>query len=273
MVQGPRVAALVTAARDNETPRWFASEYIQGVTLSEYVQDEGPLDSPMTAALGVLLAEALEEIHSAGITHRDLKPGNIVLGADGPRVIDFGLAVLKDAQGDITKTTDLIGTPEYMAPEQIRAPKKVTPAIDIYALGAVLVFAATSHHVYDETTRAAMVFAIADPGIEPDISGLPDQLAEPVRAMLAFDPSERPSLAEITQALAGRLADHGTSVARAQRDLAALTYIKRPTDPPLPDPPPQASPARMTGDPHVPKDLVTRIAENLRRTYAREAAF
>jgi serine/threonine protein kinase len=274
MVQGPRVSALVAVARDDEVPQWFATDYVQGLTLSEYVKEKGPLTLPMVAALGLLLTEALAEIHSAGILHRDFKPGNILLGDDGPKVIDFGLAALADVDGDITRTKDLLGTPHCMAPEQVRTPKQVTKAIDIYALGAVLAFAATKHHLYDRPDMHALLFAIADEGIEPDLSGLPEPLRKPVQAMLAHAPGDRLTLDEIAATLTVILADNGLTPAEAQRQFAALTYMEREADPePERKSPQPVRRGRMADNPHVPSTLVGSIAQNLRRTYAREAVF
>jgi serine/threonine protein kinase len=121
MVAGPRIAALHAASGPDEEPPWLATEYVRGLTLSQYVQERGPLPTAMAAELGVMLAEGLNDIHTAGLLHRDLKPGNVILGADGPRVIDFGLAGLKDHTGDITHTSGMLGTPVCMAPEQARS--------------------------------------------------------------------------------------------------------------------------------------------------------
>ena len=118
MVAGPRVGALLAASEPDEMPPWFATEYVQGLTLSEYIAERGPLSVTMAAALGIMLAEGLNDIHTAGLLHRDLKPGNVILGADGPRVIDFGLAGLIDSAGDITHTSGMVGTPVCMAPER-----------------------------------------------------------------------------------------------------------------------------------------------------------
>lgn len=125
MVQGPHVSALTASAKPDEAPQWFATEYVQGMTLSEYVKEKGPLTLPMAASLGILLAEALSEIHGAGIRHPDFKPGNILLGPDGPKVIDFGLAALAEsAEGaDITKTQDILGTPAAWPPSRAVHPR------------------------------------------------------------------------------------------------------------------------------------------------------
>lgn len=275
MVQGPRVAPLVAEAEEDETPQWLAAEYVQGLTLAEYVKDKGPLDVILAAALGIQLTEALQEIHEAGIFHRDFKPGNIILGADGPKVIDFGLAALADAEGDITRTGDVIGTPHCMAPEQARTPKDITGKIDVYALGAVLAFATTGHYLYDRPSMPALLFAIANPDTAPDLSGLPAELTPLVENLLHSDPEQRPELADITATLTKILQAHDLTPQEATRKLAAQTYIERDTDP---DPADQADTTitrreRMTGSPHAPVPVVESIARNLRQTYARKAAF
>lgn len=273
MVQGPRVANLVTTSEPGEAPPWFAVEYVRGLTLAEYVLERGPFPADMGAALGLGLAEALTAIHQAGILHRDLKPSNILLGADGPRVIDFGLAALTAVQGDLTHTSDMIGTPVCMAPEQARSARDVTTAADVYSLGAVLLYAVTGHYPYQRPTLPATFYAIADPATPPDLSGLPAILAEPVSDLLAKSPAARPTLDEVTARLAKALAEGGlTDPGDALRRLAVLTYVERDNDPPPPEPPPARSP-RLPADPHVPSALVERIAADLRRDYDRDARF
>jgi serine/threonine protein kinase len=158
MVQGPRVANLIAASSPDETPPWFAVEYVRGLTLSEYVSERGPFTATMGATLGAGLAEALTAIHQAGILHRDLKPSNILLGRDGPKVIDFGLAALTAAPGDLTRTADTIGTPVCMAPEQVRSARDLTTEADVYSFGVVLLFALTGHYPYQRPTVQAMLY-------------------------------------------------------------------------------------------------------------------
>jgi eukaryotic-like serine/threonine-protein kinase len=201
MVQGPRVANLIATSGPEEAPPWFAVEYVRGLTLAEYVTEHGPLPAALGAALGLGIAEALTEIHAAGIRHRDLKPANIILGKDGPHVIDFGLAALTRAPGDLTRTSQMIGTPVCMAPEQANSPKDLPPATDVYALGAVLLFALTGHYPYSRPTLPAMLVAITDAATPPDLSGVPQPLIAPVTAMLAHVPAARPALEEVTAEL------------------------------------------------------------------------
>jgi eukaryotic-like serine/threonine-protein kinase len=274
MVQGPRVAGLVAEAEPGEMPPWFATEYVRGLTLTEYVQDRGALAPSHGAALGILLAEGLTEIHQAGLLHRDLKPSNVILGSDGPRIIDFGLAALAEVPGDITRSSDMIGTPVCMAPEQATAIREVTEAADMYALGAVLLFAVTGHYPYKGPTTPAIWHALTDAATEPDLSGLPERLMPIVGSLLAQDPAARPTLAEVTSRLREITAEPFTDALSA---FITDTYIERDTDPAPatltqgsqePQRPPRR---RLSGEPNVPNDLVRQIAENLRHEYARGA--
>ena len=272
MVTGPRIAALLTASEPDEVPPWFATEYVQGLTLSEYITERGPLTTTMAATLGIMLAEGLNDIHAAGLLHRDLKPGNVILGADGPRVIDFGLAGLADSTGDITHTSGMLGTPVCMAPEQARSPKDLTAAADVYALGTMLMYAMTGRYPYERPTVPALLLAITDPATDPDLSGLPEDARHLVTGMLAYHPTSRSTLSDITTELKKILNDAGLSLTEAQSEFALLTYRERDTDPP---PAPQVSRTklrRLPGDPHVPGELVRQVAEDLRREYARGAA-
>ena len=226
----------------------------------------------MGAALGIGLAEALTAIHAAGILHRDLKPSNVLLGRDGPKVIDFGLAALA-APGDITRTTDTIGTPVCMAPEQVKSPKDLTTEVDVYALGAVLTFALTGRYPYERPTMPALLFAIADPATPPDLSAVPEELTGPVSAMLAHAPAARPPLSDVTASLVKVLADDGlTDPGDALRQLAVRTYRERDSDPPPAEPPTPRRP-RLLDNPLVPNTLVQRVADSLRRGYDRNALF
>ena len=272
MVAGPRIAALLTASEPDEVPPWFATEYVQGLTLSQYVQERGPLTTTMAAALGIMLAEGLNDIHSAGLLHRDLKPGNVILGADGPRVIDFGLAGLKDSTGDITHTSGMLGTPVCMAPEQAKSPKDLTAAVDVYALGAVLMFAMTGRYPYERPTVPALLLAVTDPATDPDLSGLPEEIKQLVTGMLAHHPESRRTLADVSDELKQILIEAGLSLSQAQPEFAQLTYIERESDPPPAAPAPRRDRRRLPGNPHVPSDLVLQVAENLRLEYARGAA-
>ena len=213
------------------------------------------------------------EIHQAGILHRDLKPANILLGQDGPRVIDFGLAALTQDPGDLTRTDEMLGTPVCMSPEQAKHEEALTTAADIYSLGAVLVFALAGDYPYVRPGIPATLLAITDPAKSPDLLGVPDVLLAPVTVMLSHRPAARPDLPEVTRQLTEALAATGLAdVTRAQRRLAEVTYRERPNDP-LPAQPPRARPPRIPNNPQVPSALVAQLAERMRTGYARDARF
>ncbi|WP_119729200.1 serine/threonine-protein kinase [Thermomonospora amylolytica] len=141
-----RVAPFCTVpildVRLDATPPYVVSEYVDGPSLQRAVETGGPLRGAALDRLAVATATALAAIHRAGVVHRDFKPHNVLLGPDGPRVIDFGIAREVDLASSLTQGP--IGTPAYMAPEQIEG-ARVTAAADMFAWGAVMVFAATGH--------------------------------------------------------------------------------------------------------------------------------
>ncbi len=132
--------AAVLAADPDAAPPWLATAYVEGPSLQERVRDGGPLPPQEVAALGARLAAGLAIVHATGLVHRDLKPPNVILSAHGPRLIDFGIARGLDAAG-LTGTGNLMGTPSFMSPEQATGARDVGPYSDVFALGALLVFA------------------------------------------------------------------------------------------------------------------------------------
>ncbi len=191
-VGGFHTAAVVDADPDADPP-WMVTAYIPGPSLSEAVGQNGPLDPVQVRELGAALAEGLTAIHACGVIHRDLKPGNIILGPDGPRIIDFGVARTANASS-LTTVNALIGTYGYMAPEQLGR-KEVTARSDLFALGGVLVFAATGHGPFDADELPAVIGRIlSEP---PDMSPLTGPLRDILDACLDKDPARRPDLAEL----------------------------------------------------------------------------
>ncbi|TDT40044.1 serine/threonine protein kinase [Streptomyces sp. BK208] len=221
-VFGPRVAAFAGADPLAERP-WLAVDYVPGPDLLRHVQDHGPLPLVETASLGALLAEGLTSVHLAELLHRDLKPQNILLGPDGPKVIDFGLAVLAERRTTLTATGVVVGSVLCMPPEQAEGNHHLTAAADVYALGAVLLFAATGHYPYDGTNWLAVASRIGDPDQAPDLTGLPGHLLPMVSAMLAHDPVDRPSLIEVTGGLVTVLTDSGLTARQARQRLIERT--------------------------------------------------
>ena len=275
MVQGPRVANLIAAAARGEPVPWLAAEYVRGLTLTQYVADHGTLPAVLAAALGVALADGLASIHQAGVLHRDLKPGNIILGRGGPRVIDFGLAALTDRPGHLTFTDDVLGTPACMSPEQAVSSRDVTAATDVYALGATLTFATAGHYPYQGETGRETQSAIIDPSVEPDLSGVPAVLLPAISGMLAYVAAARPTVSEARAELVKILADAGeTDPDTAIQRLAEATFWDSPGAPERPKtiPPPRRLPD-PEADPRVPSTLVRQAADRLRRDYAASAPF
>ncbi|MGA5191940.1 protein kinase domain-containing protein [Streptomyces exfoliatus] len=196
-VGGFHTAQVVDADPDAEAP-WLATAYIPGPTLSALVTAQGPMDEERLRSLAAALAEALEAIHACGLVHRDLKPGNIVMASDGPRVLDFGIARAVESTR-LTATGSAFGTPGYLAPEQALG-EEVTGAADVFALGAVLVAAAGGRPFGDGTPMGLMYRAVHE---APDLTAVPAGLRGLVGACLAKAPGERPTPGEILDAVAG----------------------------------------------------------------------
>ncbi|MFJ9769582.1 serine/threonine-protein kinase, partial [Streptomyces erythrochromogenes] len=191
-VSGAFTAPVVDADPDAERP-WMATLFIDAPTLAERVRRQ-VLDRTELARLAAGLAEALRDIHRAGVVHRDLKPSNVLMAPDGVRVIDFGIS--RPADSDLrTETGKLIGTPPFMAPEQFQRPRDVGTAADVFALGAVLVHAATGRGPFDSDSHYLVAYQVVHS--EPDLSGLPRQLVPLVERCLAKDPQERPTAEEL----------------------------------------------------------------------------
>ncbi|MGY5032515.1 serine/threonine-protein kinase [Streptomyces sp. 900116325] len=247
---------------------WVATGYVAGPSLQATVSGRvgatappgpgayGPLPERSVRILGAGLAHALRSIHSAGLIHRDLKPSNILLTIDGPRVIDFGIARALDTVTDagLTRTGSLIGSPGFMAPEQVRG-ERVTAACDVFCLGSVLAYASTGRLPFSGADNEvhALLFRIAQE--EPDLTGVPVDLADLVRECLRKDPADRPTTDAILERLVeGETAEPwlpGALIAQLGRHAVELLDSEDPEEsaaagpqdavPPVGDPrPPQA---------------------------------
>ncbi|MET9295396.1 PQQ-binding-like beta-propeller repeat protein [Streptomyces sp. NPDC003077] len=188
-VSGAFTAPVVDADTDGERP-WMATLFIPGPTLSEHVKRNGPLAPDEVRRLASGLAEALRDIHRAGVVHRDLKPSNVLLAADGPKVIDFGISRPSDSEMR-TETGKLIGTPPFMAPEQFQRPREVGPAADVFALGSVLVHAATGSGPFDSDSPYVVAYQVVHD--EANLKDVPESLAPLIRSCLAKEPGDRPT--------------------------------------------------------------------------------
>ncbi len=188
-VSGAFTASVVDADPDAGRP-WMATLYVPGPTLSDRVKRNGPLAPAEVRRLAAGLAEALRDIHRAGLVHRDLKPSNVLLAEDGPKVIDFGISRPYDSELR-TETGKLIGTPPFMAPEQFQRPREVGPAADVFALASLLVHAATGRGPFESESPYIVAYQVVHD--EPDLTGVPADLVPLIRACLAKEPAERPT--------------------------------------------------------------------------------
>ncbi|MFI8243934.1 serine/threonine-protein kinase [Streptomyces sp. NPDC085866] len=205
-VSGAFTAPVVDADPEAERP-WMATLFIPGPTLSEHVKRNGPMPAAQLRRLMAGLAEALRDIHRVGVVHRDLKPSNVLLAEDGPKVIDFGISRPKDSELR-TETGKLIGTPPFMAPEQFRRPREVGSAADIFALGSVLVHAATGRGPFDSDSPYVVAYQVVHD--EPDLTGVPESLAPLILRCLAKEPDDRPTPDELMRELRSVAASYDT---------------------------------------------------------------
>ncbi|AAZ54094.1 hypothetical protein JCM3263A_26670 [Thermobifida fusca] len=185
--------AQVIDADPTADPPWMATAYIPGPSLRKAVTERGPLYGNNLRTLAAGLVEGLAAIHACGLVHRDFKPSNIVLAADGPRVIDFGVARPLDSSV-MTQSGAVIGTLAYMSPEQTDG-SQVGPASDVFSLGTVLAFAATGRSPFMADSIGEIIARISGP--PPELPELPDDLRELVYACWEQNPDLRPTTAEL----------------------------------------------------------------------------
>jgi hypothetical protein len=213
-VGGFHTAPVVDADPDAAAP-WLATAYVSGPTLGELVTRDGPMDARRLRALGAALAEALHAIHRCGLVHRDLKPGNIIMADDGPRVLDFGISRAVE-NTRLTVTGTAFGTPGYLAPEQAEG-REVGPAADVFALGAVLVSAAGGSAFGGGTPVALMYRSVHH---APDLGAVPEPLRPVVAACMDKSPARRPSTEQLLDWFSPADADGGAARADGGAALA-----------------------------------------------------
>ncbi|MEU2573945.1 ABC transporter substrate-binding protein [Streptomyces anulatus] len=255
-ITGPWVVPVLGADTEDREP-WLATAFVPGPSLAEMVGAGGALPTTTVRALGSRLAAALVAVHEAGLIHRDVKPGNVLLALDGPRLIDFGIARHGGATA-LTATDAVIGTPGYLAPEQASA-GPVGPACDVFSLGCVLVYAATGRRPFGEggaAGAAGVLFRTVHE--EPDLAGVEPGLLPLIAACLAKDPADRPTASRVRDDLAGR-APGGTGDPGRVRDPREYPGRRGAPDP---HELPGTSPAPWQHDPWpMPAGLPALIAE------------
>jgi len=256
-VRSPFVAEVLDADVTSDPP-YIVTRYVSGRTLEEIVTQGGPLNGPQLARLASGLALALAAVHAAGVVHRDLKPGNVMITNGEPVVIDFGIAHVPDSTR-LTQTGMFMGTPGYLAPEVIEG-KPSGPASDVHSWGATVAFAATGRPPFGTGAFETIFYRIING--QPDLDGFPAPLLSIVGQALSRDPARRPDTAELCRCTAAldpsSLAPARATAAAAPASFAPGTMADRPASAALADPalrapaaPPSTRPWPVdAGNPH-----------------------
>jgi ABC-type branched-subunit amino acid transport system substrate-binding protein len=190
-------AVPVTGADPDAPAPWLATAFVPGPSLAEAVAACGPLPPHGVRILGRMLARALTAVHDAGLVHRDVKPGNVLLAVDGPRLIDFGIARATEETA-LTSADMVVGTPGFLAPEQAQA-QPTSPASDVFALGCLLSYAATGRLPFGTGAVDALLYRTVHDA--PDLEGVPDDTRALLERCLAKDPAARPTAREVDETL------------------------------------------------------------------------
>jgi serine/threonine protein kinase len=193
-VTTPHTARVLDAEVTGDRP-YIVSEFVEGPSLQHVVEDRGALTGAQLRKVALRTAAALDAIHRAGIVHRDFKPGNVLLGPEGAKVIDFGVARILDSA---PVTTGPVGTPAYMSPEQIEE-EPVGPSSDVFAWGSTMVFAATGRPPFGSGSGPAVMRRVTERA--PDLGDLKGSLRELADRCLDKNPAARPTAPQLVQAL------------------------------------------------------------------------
>ena len=201
-VRGLYTAELIDADPAADPP-WLVTAYVQGPSLEEVIDTNGPMPEAMVFQLIAGVAEALQAIRAAGVIHRDLKPSNVLLAAAGPRVIDFGIARALAAT-PLTRGDVMMGSPDFLSPEQI-LDRPITGAIDVFALGSLAALAAVGRLPFGQGHITEVAHRVVHE--PPDLAGCPVRLLTLIEACLEKDPQARPGPDRIIEFCVARAAE------------------------------------------------------------------
>ncbi|MGW0478518.1 protein kinase domain-containing protein [Nonomuraea sp. NPDC003214] len=221
-------AAVLGTGVEHDRP-YIVSEFIEGPSLQRVVQQEGPRAGSALHRLAIGTATALAAIHQAGIVHRDFKPANVILGADGPRVIDFGIARALDATSTISNMP--VGTPSYMPPEQVLG-HQVGPAADMFSWAGTMAYAASGRAPFGSDTMPAVINRVLNQ--PPDLIELDGTLREVVLACLSKDPAQRPTAEQVIMRLLQRPMAPGSGILAQGSAASAAGPVHAPSPAPAP---------------------------------------
>ncbi len=250
----PHLVTLLDAGTSGDRP-FLVMELVRGTNLGEATRRGGPVPPPRMAEVGAQVAEALAYVHDAGVVHRDVKPGNVLLREDRRVLLaDFGIARLVNDTAHHTRVGTTIGSPAYFSPEQVQG-LSVTPASDVYSLGLVLLEALTGERAYSGTpTEAAMARLNRNPDIPPT---LPAGWVSLLRAMTDPEPTRRPDAKHVLERLralaAGDEAAEATQLADATQVAGATQMMPAATPTSRPDPTTATPVAPRTDEPAAAK--------------------
>ncbi|UIX32205.1 protein kinase domain-containing protein [Streptomyces sp. GQFP] len=219
-VRSPWTVTVVDYSAPGQRPQWLATEYVPAPSLADWVLSRGPLPRNALLSLAAELGAAVQAVHQAGLAHRDVKPGNVLLARDRPRLIDFGVARAADDSRH-TRLGVSVGSPGFLAPDQAVGAVAAEPA-DVFSLASVLVYAATGRGPFsragEQVPAATLLYRVVHE--EPDLTGVPPELLPLLTACLAKDPAVRPTAAQLNAWLAERGARTGHWQQACPPDLA-----------------------------------------------------
>jgi len=253
-VAGFCTARVLDAGLETPSP-YLVTEYVEGVRLDRAIARHGPLTGSNLDGFAVGVAAALTAIHAANVVHRDLKPSNVLLSYFGPRVIDFGIARALDASAEVTRASVVMGTPGWMAPEQLVG-EPATHASDIFAWGTLLAYAATGRQPYGEGSPTQVAYRIIHG--QPDLDGFDGPLRATVERVACKDPATRPNAKALLMELLGeqQVADVEPRVdpKRAVTQVLQRTWVTPGADHAPPPPRAAAAPTRPLGQASIVGD-------------------